>query len=71
MCIYTEKVRIQEDACAPMTVVHCSIIYNKQDLEATELSSDKMKLNKKIWYTYITEYHSDIKMNKFDSVVVR
>ena len=41
LCVYTEKVRIQEDACAPMIVVHCSIIYNKQDLEATELSSDK------------------------------
>ena len=53
-----------------MIIVHCSIICNKQDMEATELSIDKWR-DKKMWYTYSTEYHSDIKMNKYDSVVVR
>ena len=41
LCVYPEKVRIQEDACTSMIIVHCSIIYNKQDMEATELSIDK------------------------------
>ena len=31
--IYPEKTVIQKDACTP--IVHCSTIYNSQDMEAT------------------------------------
>jgi len=39
--------------------VHCSTIYNSQDVEA---SMDKWI--KRIWYTQTMEYHSTIKRNE-------
>ena len=41
--------------------VHCSIIYNSQDLEAAQVSISKWVDKKKLWYIYTMEYYSDIK----------
>ena len=43
--------------------VHCSTVYNSQDMEAlTHLLTEEWI--KKIWYTYTRKYYSDIKKNK-------
>ena len=42
--------------------VYSSIIYNSQNMEATQVSMDKWI--KKMRYVYTTEYHSAIKQNE-------
>ena len=42
--------------------VHCSSIYNIQDMEATCPSTDEWI--KKMWHIYTMEYYSAIKKNK-------
>ena len=39
MSIHPEKTIIQKDTCTPS--VHCSIIYNSQDMETTCMSVDR------------------------------
>ena len=39
--IYLEKTRIQKDACTPD--VHCSTVYNNQDMEASWMSNNRWK----------------------------
>ena len=50
--------------------VHCSIIYNSQDMKATSMTSID-KWIKKIWYVYIyiVEYYSEIKMSEKNEVL--
>ena len=40
--------------------VHCSIIYNSQDLEAAQVSTSRW-VDKKLWYIYAMEYYLAIK----------
>ena len=40
--------------------VHCSTIYNSQDVEPTEMSIDREWI-KKMWYINIVEYYSAIR----------
>ena len=42
--------------------VHCSTIYNSQDMEATKISTEEWI--KKKWYMYTMEYYSAIKRTK-------
>ena len=49
--------------------VHCSKIYNSQDMEAPCPSTDEWI--KKLWYTYTMDYYWAIKRNAFNSVLVR
>ena len=42
--------------------VHCGTIYNSQDMEAPEMSTDGWI--KRVWYIYIMEYYSAIKKNE-------
>ena len=48
--------------------VHCSTIYNSQDMEATKCPSTDEWI-KKMWYTYTMEYYSAIKRNETGSFV--
>ena len=54
--------------------VHCSTIYNSQDMEATQMSINRGMI-KTLWYVYththMMEYYSAIKKNEFESAVVR
>ena len=49
--------------------VHCSPIYNSQDMEATQMPIDKWI--KKLWYIYTMKYYSAMKINTFDSALMR
>ena len=50
--------------------VHCSSIYNSQDMEATKcpLTDEWIK---KMWHIYTMEYYSAIKRNEIELFVVR
>ena len=50
--------------------VHCSSIYNSQDMEATNCPSTDEWI-KKMWHIYTMEYYSAIKRNEIDLFVVR
>ena len=43
--------------------IHCSIIYNCQDLEAAQCPSVDEQI-KKLWYIYTIDYYSAIKKKK-------
>ena len=43
--------------------VHCSVIYNSQDMEATQVPINR-KWIKKLWYVYTIEYYLATKKNK-------
>ena len=50
--------------------VHCSSIFNSQDVEATKCPSTDEWI-KKMWHIYTMEYYSAIKRNEIGSFVVR
>ena len=50
--------------------VHCSSIYNSQDMEATKCSPTDEWI-KKMWHIYTMEYYSAIKRNETELFVVR
>ena len=50
--------------------VHCSTVYNSQDMEATWMSIGR-RMGKKVVVIYTMEYYSAIKKNTFESVLMR
>ena len=50
--------------------VHCSSIYNSQDMEATKCPTTE-EWTKKMWYIYTMEYYSAIKRNEIELFVMR
>ena len=48
--------------------VHCSIIYNSQDMEQPKCPSTEEWI-KEMWYIYTMEYYSAIKRNEIGSFV--
>ena len=48
--------------------VHCSTIYNSQDMEQLKCPSTE-GWKKKMWYIYTMEYYSAIKRNEIGSFV--
>ena len=48
-------------------IVHCSTIYNSQNMEITQID----ECIKQLWYIYTVEYYSAIKRNTFESVLIR
>ena len=51
-------------------IVHCSTTYISQNMEATQMSIDRL-MDKKLLYIYTMEYYSAIKRNIFESVLMR
>ena len=50
--------------------VHCSSIYNNQDMEAPNCPSTDERI-KKMWHIYTMEYYSAIKRNEIELFAVR
>ena len=50
--------------------VHCSTVYNSQDVKQPRYPSAD-KWIRKLWYRYTMEYYSAIKKNAFESVLMR
>ena len=50
--------------------VHCSTVYNSQDMEATQMPSADEWI-RKLWYIYTMEYYLAIKRNASESVLMR
>ena len=48
--------------------VHCSTVYNSQDMEACPSAHEWIR---KLWYIYTMEYYSAIKKNTFETVLMR
>ena len=66
--IYTEKITILKDTCTPIftaTIFTIVRIWRQPRCPLTD------ELIEKLWYTYIMEYYSAIKSNKFKLVLVR
>ena len=63
--IYPEETRIERHTYPN---VHCSTIYNSQDMEATQMSINRLR---KLWYIYTMEYYSAMKRSAFQSVLMR
>ena len=65
--IYPEETKTEKDMYPN---VHCSTICNSQNMEATQMSIDN-EWTKQLWYIYTMEYFSAIKMNAFESVLMK
>ena len=50
------------------TNVHCSTVYNSEDLEPTQMPIDD-RLDGQMWHIYTTEYYTAIKNDEFVSFV--
>ena len=50
--------------------VHCSTVYNRQDMETTRCPLVDEWI-RKLWYINTMEYYSAIKKNTFESVLMR
>ena len=51
--------------------VHCSTIYNSQDVEATKMSTSRGMGKEDLVQIYTMEYYSAIEKDEFESVLVR
>ena len=63
---YTPRKPDLKETCAPN--VHRSTVYNSQDMEASPSADERIR---KLWYIYTMEYHSAIRKNSFESVLMR
>ena len=66
--IYPEETKIEKDTCIPLFIAALFIIartWKKLRFPLTD------KWIKKKWYIYTMEYYSVIKMNTFESVLMR
>ena len=66
--IHTEETRIERDTCTPMFIVALFIIARTW-MQPGYLSADEWI--RKLWYIYTIEYYSAIKINTFESVLMR
>ena len=66
--IHTEETRIERDTCTPVFITALFIIARTWK-QPRCLSADEWI--RKLWYTYTMEYHSSMKRNAFESVLMR
>ena len=66
--IHTEETRVKRDTCTPMSITGLFIIARTWK-QARYPSTDEWI--RKLWYIYTMEYHSAIKKNTFESVLMR
>ena len=66
--IHTEETRIERDTCTPVFKVALLTIARTWKQPRCPLADEWIR---KLWYIYTMEYHSAIKNNAFESVLMR
>ena len=66
--IHTKETRIEKDMCTSMFTAALFIIARTWKQPRCTSADDWIR---KLWYTYTMEYHSAIKKNAFESVLMR
>ena len=66
--IHTEETRIERDTCTPIFIAALFIIARTWKQPRCPSTT---KWIKKLWYIYTMEYHSAVKRNPFESVLMR
>ena len=66
--IHTEETRIERDMCTPMFITALFIIARIWKQPRCPSADEQIR---RLWYIYTMEYHSAIKENSFESVVMR
>ena len=66
--IHTEETRSERDTCTPMFTTALFIIARTWKQPRCSSADEWIR---KLWYIYFMEYHSAIKKNSFESVLMR
>ena len=66
--IHTEETRIERDTCTPMFIASLFAIARTWKQPRCPSADEWIR---KLWYIYTMEYHSAIKKNTFESVLMR
>ena len=66
--IHTEEIRIERDICTPMFIAALFTIVRTWKQPRYPSADEWIR---KLWYIYTMEYYSAIKMNTFESVLMR
>ena len=66
--IHTEETRSERNMCTPMFIAALIIIARTWKQPRCPLAAEWIR---KLWYIYTMEYHSAIKMNAFESILMR
>ena len=66
--IYLEETKTEKDTCTPMFTAALFTIARTWKQPRCPSTGEWIK---KLWYIYTMEYHSDIKKNRFESVLMR
>ena len=69
LVIHPEETKIEKRHM--YLIVHCSTIYDSQNMGATQICPSTDEGIKKLWYIYTMEYYSTIKKSAFESVLMR
>ena len=69
LVIHPEETKIEKRHM--YLIVHCSTIYDSQNMGATQICPSTDEGIKKLWYINTMEYYSAIKWNTFESVLIR
>ena len=68
LSIHTEETRLERDTCTPMFITALFTIARIWKQPRCPLADEWIR---KLWYIHTTEYHSAIKKNAFESVLMR
>ena len=66
--IYPEETKIEKDTCTPLFIAALFTIAGTWKQPRCPLTDEWIK---KLWYIYAMEYYSAIKLNTFESVLMR
>ena len=66
--IYAEETKIEKDTCIPLFIAALFIIARTWKQPRRPSTDEWIK---KLWYIYTMEYHSAIRRNTFESILMR
>ena len=64
----TQQTKIEKDTCIPLFTASLFTIARTREQPRCPLTDERIK---KLWYMYIVKYYSAIKMNAFESILMR